>query len=82
MLKLNFSFQALQKEAEIAAEDDQVFLLKMQTQLNQQAQAAGNVSLNMILFNFQSLNDEILQTCNESFYLINFNHLILSNYIS
>ena len=54
MLKLNFSFQALQKEAEISAEDDQVFLLKMQTQLNQQAQAAGNVSLNMILLNFSS----------------------------
>jgi len=43
--------QPLQKEIEITAEDDQVFLLKMQSQLNQQVPPGAN-AVRIELFSF------------------------------
>lgn len=42
------SFQPLQKGSEVAAEDDQVFLLKMQAQLNQQVSTTGSPVSNIL----------------------------------
>ena len=51
LLYFNYYFieKPLQKEVEITSEDDQVFLLKMQSQLNQQTPPGTN-PVNKLLF--------------------------------
>lgn len=68
VIKVPSNVNLVTKETEIVAEDDQIFLVKLRTQLNQQAPTnSGTVSppWSMITFRLvcSAKHDDTIQTC-------------------
>lgn len=53
---MRFEFQPVQRDAEVVAEDEQVFLMKQQSILNKQPAPAGVRTLNRIFVKYHSIN--------------------------
>lgn len=52
---MRFEFQPVQRDAEVVAEDEQVFLMKQQSILNKQPAPAGVRTLNRIFVKYHSI---------------------------